>query len=432
MFLMKIAITSHAMQGSQKVLLRPAAAPAAPTMTSVGAGASKPVSPAGPRKLSDGFEVLLEEAGQQLSDATDFTVIGVLGAQGVGKSTIMSLLAGAPWAGESGSANLHEPPFAQQPPDIVLQAAHQTSGIDLYVTGERLLLLDTQPLLSPSVLLELQRRETSLPSEAQTHENLLELQAVRLAMLLLSTCHVVVCVHDVQLDPLGLRTLRLAQLLRHRLPDLSNLALATPQAAAVAATMSSADAERQAEAAATVVEYSPRLAFVFNRMPPAAFAPGQQATLRTVLRRLFPSTVQAEAQSAVASARAAKGEGGGGGAGGVSGGGGDADEATAAADDDDETLLPVLMLPEADTLGGCELGVGGCELGSQMSGAHLGFRSEAEAARDALLAQPRTPFARSLSERDWLRGVGRMWELIKRSALLADYNRALQKLHAYA
>jgi hypothetical protein len=130
-------------------------------------------------------------------------------------------------------------------------------------------------------------------------------------------------------------------------------------------------------------------------------------------------------KSVVASARAATGEGGGGGAGGVSGGGGDADEATAAADDDDETLL--LMLPEADALG-----IGGGELGSQMSGAHLGFRSEAEAARDALLAQPRTPFARSLSERDWLRGVGRMWELIKRSALLADYNRALQKLHAYA
>ena len=425
MFLMKIAITSHAMQGSQKVLLRPAAAPAAPTMTSVGAGASKPVSPAGPRKLSDGFEVLLEEAGQQLSDATDFTVIGVLGAQGVGKSTIMSLLAGAPWAGDGGSANLHEPPFAQQPPDVVLQAAHQTSGIDLYVTGERLLLLDTQPLLSPSILLELQRRETSLPSEAQTHENLLELQAVRLAMLLLSTCHVVVCVHDVQLDPLGLRTLRLAQLLRHRLPDLSSLALATPPAAAVAATMSSADAERQAEAAATVVEYSPRLAFVFNRMPPAAFVPGQQANLQTVLRRLFPPTVLAEAQSVVASARGATGEGGGGGVGGGSGGGGDADAATAAADDDDETLL--LMLPEADALG-----IGGGGLGSQMSGAHLGFRSEAEAARDALLAQPRTPFARSLSERDWLRGVGRMWELIKRSALLADYNRALQKLHAYA
>ena len=35
------------------------------------------------------------------------------------------------------------------------------------------------------------------------------------------------------------------------------------------------------------------------------------------------------------------------------------------------------------------------------------------------------------AERDWLRGVGRMWELIKRSALLADYNRAVQKLHAY-
>ena len=56
-----------------------------------------------------------------------------------------------------------------------------------------------QLLLSPSLLLALQQREAPLPADVQSHENLLELQALRVAMLLLSTCHLVICVHDMQL-----------------------------------------------------------------------------------------------------------------------------------------------------------------------------------------------------------------------------------------
>ena len=41
------------------------------------------------------------------------------------------------------------------------------------------------------------------------------------------------------------------------------------------------------------------------------------------------------------------------------------------------------------------------------------------------------PFAKPLTEREWLRGVSRMWDLIRRSATVADYNRALQKLHLF-
>ena len=58
--------------------------------------------------------------------------------------------------------------------------------------------------------------------------------------------------------------------------------------------------------------------------------------------------------------------------------------------------------------------------------------SEAEIARDVLLSLRRRPFARPLSEKEWLRGVGRAWEIIRRSSHLSDYNRALQKLHMYA
>ena len=52
-------------------------------------------------------------------------------------------------------------------------------------------------------------------------------------------------------------------------------------------------------------------------------------------------------------------------------------------------------------------------------------------ADNELLALKRRPFARTITEREWLRGAGRMWELIRRSALLADYNKSLQKLHCY-
>ena len=109
----------------------------------------------------------MDELQKQLSDNTDFTVIGVLGQQGVGKSTIMSLIAGASWRDNSVAPavpngdlhELHEPVFAPQSIDNLLNAAHQTSGIDLRITSERLLVLDTQPLLSPSVLQDMMRRE---------------------------------------------------------------------------------------------------------------------------------------------------------------------------------------------------------------------------------------------------------------------------------
>ena len=337
------------------------------------------------------------EASALLSDTSDFTVIGVIGTQGAGKSTLMSMLAGARWAEGDHSWQLHKPSFVLQSTETILQAAHQTCGCDLYVTPERLLLLDTQPLLSPSVLLELQRRDTPLSSDVQTHENLLELHSLRVALLVLSVCHVVVCVHDARFDPLTLRMLRLAQTLRHRVPDISVLAQASP-AAAAAMVAASAAAPNADESPAPVIEYMPRVAFVFNRMPPDAFEPGRLATVRAVLHRLLASS---------------SGSGGGGSSGG--GGGGAAVEAL-----EDGTTRDVFCLPLA--------GLGGEHLGAS----HLGYRAEANQCRDSLLSLRRRPFARSMSEKDWLRGVGRMWDLIRRSAVLSDYNRTLQKLHLFS
>jgi len=125
-----------------------------------------------------------------------------------------------------------EPPFPPQTVEVLLGAAHQTSGVDLMVTSERLLLLDTQPVWSPSVLLEMQRQQPPLPPEAQTYENLLELCSLRQSMLLLSVCHQVIFVHDTLFDTPWLRNICAAQMLCHRLPDLSTLASSTPPPAA--------------------------------------------------------------------------------------------------------------------------------------------------------------------------------------------------------
>ena len=44
----------------------------------------------------------------------------------------------------------------------------------------------------------------------------------------------------------------------------------------------------------------------------------------------------------------------------------------------------------------------------------------------------RRPFAKTISEKEWLRGVGRIWELLKKSSTLADFNRTLQRQHSYS
>ena len=470
-----LSFCEHTMPEQQKVLLRaavasPSSSAAPPTTPSAtqspaqfNSSAAAARKSAGPRKLlNDNLELSLDEVTPLLSDSVDFTVIGVLGAQGVGKSNLLSLLAGARWVSQDGSlaggsvpvATLHDPIFAPQTKETALGAAHQTCGVDLHVTAERLLLLDTQPLLSPSVLVDLIKREAALPTEVQTHENLLELHSLRIAMFMLSVCHVVVWAVDAELDAETARLIRVTQMLRHRLPDLAALATATPSVAATLAAATAAPVSASAEDAPLSVasSYSPTLAFLFNRAQSCTFAPSQRASLRALLRKLVTNTPARDDDnrgngggSGTGPAGAATAASGGdnasvtlagdgasravssngsesGTAGNSAGNSGECGAATAAGSSSAaESELPaVVVLPDGSTSKDAP------------SEAHLGYRAEAEAVRDALLALRRRPFSKALTEREWLKGAARMWDLVRRSALLASYNVALQKLHLYA
>ena len=72
--------------------------------------------------LNANLELSSEELQRHLADQSDFTVIGVLGCQGAGKSTVMSLLAGADWRSDEREPGwLRDSPFAPQTLETLLQ-----------------------------------------------------------------------------------------------------------------------------------------------------------------------------------------------------------------------------------------------------------------------------------------------------------------------
>ncbi|XP_058000254.1 uncharacterized protein LOC131178716 isoform X2 [Hevea brasiliensis] len=89
--------------------------------------------------LSDSWEFHIDRFLPFLTENIDFTVIGVIGPPGVGKSTIMNELYGF----DAGSPGML-PPFSIQSEDNRPMARHCSVGIEPRISAERLILLDTQ------------------------------------------------------------------------------------------------------------------------------------------------------------------------------------------------------------------------------------------------------------------------------------------------
>lgn len=143
-------------------------------------------------KLLDEHLHFADTLDHYLSDTNEnYTVIGVLGKTGVGKSTIMSLLGGR-------ESSVFRAAGAESE-----AAKHKTSGIDCYVTAERTILLDVQPLLSASVLDKniSQSEQSKKALDLKYHENNVHMQSIELACFCLSVCNVVILVEDWFFDP---------------------------------------------------------------------------------------------------------------------------------------------------------------------------------------------------------------------------------------
>lgn len=168
-------------------------------------------------KLVDDQMNWCDSAIEYLLDQTDVLVVGVLGLQGTGKSVVMSLL----------SANTPEEDqrayvFRAQSAEMKERGGNQTSGIDFFITQERIVFLDTQPILSPSILDHLINNDRKLPPEYNLPHTYVEMQSLQIAAFLFTVCHVVIVVQDWFTDLSLYRFLQTAEMVKPSTPSPSH------------------------------------------------------------------------------------------------------------------------------------------------------------------------------------------------------------------
>lgn len=159
-------------------------------------------------KLLDETLQFSDSLNHYLTEQSDFLVIGVLGKKGVGKSTLMSLLSGS---------NFGEQTIFQAGKDQNDLSQHTTNGIHAFVTNERTILLDVQPLINGSVLDKTINAEKKYSNnEFKHHENYVEMQSIELACFVLSVCNVVIILEDWFTDFNLFRLIQTAEMLMPR------------------------------------------------------------------------------------------------------------------------------------------------------------------------------------------------------------------------
>lgn len=204
-----------------------------------------------PIKLLDENLELNTAAMEYLHDSsTNYLVVGIIGTQGVGKSMILNLIANNMHDQNLCSQILssHEIPtentfesggsenqlegldfirmpestdqekidsifkFKMQNIEQIERGVHCTKGIDMYITNDRIILLDCQALWSPSLIDE---ANTTITARSA---NVVTVDCLQIASYLMAICHVLIAVQDWFTDYNFLRYLQAAEMLK---PSLS-------------------------------------------------------------------------------------------------------------------------------------------------------------------------------------------------------------------
>ncbi|CAL5367920.1 unnamed protein product [Camellia sinensis] len=341
--------------------------------------------------ISDSWDFHTDRILPFLTDNTDFTVIGVIGPPGVGKSTIMNELYGF-----DGTSPGMLPPFAIQSEETRAMARHCSVGIEPRISAERIILLDTQPVFSPSVLAEMIRPDGSstisvLSGESLSAELAHELMGIQLGVLLASICHIILVVSDGVHDINMWRLMLTVDLLKHGIPDPSSPTLSHSQTSSLGSEKESKDKIQEAGEG-----YMAAPVFVHTKLQDQDLSPHNCMQLKKALVQYFRSSsfkltkYQNAAKDHHFSSVSLNNQ----------------------SNNPDSTLPNLFLIPFRSK-------------DDSPRAQYESFISTLWKLRDQVLSMSSPSFARTVSERDWLKNSAKIWELVKNSSIIAEYSRTL-------
>ncbi|CAN6486509.1 unnamed protein product [Victoria cruziana] len=349
--------------------------------------------------VSDSWEIHPDRLLPLMSDSSEFIVIGIIGPPGVGKSTILNEL-----YGYDGSTTGMLPPFPIETEETRAMARHCTVGIELRITSERLILLDTQPVFSPSVLAEMIRPDGSsalsvLTGESLSAEMAHELMNIQLGIFLTSVCNILLVVseglHDVKMWHLMLTV----DLLKQGLPDPSMMpsAMSHPQG-----PIQAQEKEERENFQERSVEFMADLVFIHSKLREQDLCPNNIMLLKDMLSQYFDtSSFKMEGSEPLRNKL------------------------------EDETKIHNDFL-KVDTRKSEQIGpmknlfLLPFKVHEDLQkGQYESYSSMLGKLRDQVLTMRGRPFGKPMSERDWLRNSARIWERVKKSPVIADYSKLL-------
>jgi len=194
------------------------------------------------RLLDANSLIISDSLTEYLTESSDFLVIGCIGRQWVGKSTIMSHLVRPPSrikkpssapsasslladlrklhidAGEKPPSKQSDKVFRTMTEDNLLLGSHTTEGVQAYINEDRVIFLDCQPVQSMSVLVRICNdgsvRNIRDDCDYMGSENEEEILSLQLAAFILSVSHVVLLIQDTPCDPEFMRFILSAEMLK--------------------------------------------------------------------------------------------------------------------------------------------------------------------------------------------------------------------------
>ncbi|CAO2626519.1 Nonsense-mediated mRNA decay factor SMG9 [Lemmus lemmus] len=338
-------------------------------------------------KLVDDQMNWCDSAIEYLLDQTDVLVVGVLGLQGTGKSMVMSLL----------SANTPEEDqrayvFRAQSAEMKERGGNQTSGIDFFITQERIVFLDTQPILSPSILDHLINNDRKLPPEYNLPHTYVEMQSLQIAAFLFTVCHVVIVVQDWFTDLSLYRFLQTAEMVKPSTPSPSH------------ESSSSAGSDEG-------TEYYPHLVFLQNKARREDFCPRKLRQMHLMIDQLMAhSHLRYKGTLSMLQCNIFPGL------------------PPDFLDSEVNLFLVPFMDSEAESENPPRAGPGSSPLFSLLPGyrGHPSFQSLVSKLRSQVMSMARPQLSHTiLTEKNWFHYAARIWDGVKKSSALAEYSRLL-------